>query len=246
MKKAVAGVMWGLRKGRRLLYNSRKFVPGLARQHRLEVMIGPLGVWKDLEAYQFRVLQEHGLKPEHRLLDIGCGPLQGGVAFIRYLQPNSYVGIDTSQRSLDAAFGQIEHHRLAAKNPRLLCSTSFGDAELGPDQFDYFWASQILYYFDEALMTRLFQFLAKRMRPRGMFLGDIIGASHPDFHRPSQSDQLWDLILHRVETLRQWAAPHGLRVHDQGEIRRFGYPKRLRLGSNTLLKITRSADAQAT
>ncbi|HXG47860.1 MAG TPA: hypothetical protein VNO52_09560, partial [Methylomirabilota bacterium] len=97
-------ITWPLRKARRLAFRARLFVPGLRERHILESMVGPVGAWDELQAYQLRVLQANGLRPEHRLLDIGCGPLQGGVAFIGYLAPGHYVGVDRSTRNLAAAY----------------------------------------------------------------------------------------------------------------------------------------------
>ena len=44
---------------------------------------------------------EHGLKPEHKLLDVGCGPLRGGIKFINYLEPGNYYGVDKRADVID-------------------------------------------------------------------------------------------------------------------------------------------------
>ena len=67
----------GLRRFSRKLYDLRALVPGLSFHHQCETMVGPVGYWKELQQYQFNVLQNNGLKPEHSLLDLGSGPLQG-------------------------------------------------------------------------------------------------------------------------------------------------------------------------
>jgi cyclopropane fatty-acyl-phospholipid synthase-like methyltransferase len=82
----------------------RTFVPGWRRRHKLESLLGPLGFWDQLQNYQLQAVVQLGLQPEHSLLDIGCGPLQGGIAFIRYLQADRYVGVDHNPaRSKSAA-----------------------------------------------------------------------------------------------------------------------------------------------
>ena len=52
------------------------------------------GLWEELGVLQFEFLVKRGLKPHHRLLDVGCGALRGGVHFVRYLDPGCYHGID--------------------------------------------------------------------------------------------------------------------------------------------------------
>lgn len=61
------------------------------------------GHWEALGKLQFDYLVANGLKPGHRLLDIGCGTLRGGRHFIRYLAPGGYTGIDISNGRSRAA-----------------------------------------------------------------------------------------------------------------------------------------------
>jgi hypothetical protein len=52
------------------------------------------GLWYELGELQFRFLVDHGLRPDHVLLDIACGSLRAGVRLIPYLQSGNYLGID--------------------------------------------------------------------------------------------------------------------------------------------------------
>lgn len=52
------------------------------------------GKWDELGSLQFEYLKSKGLKPHHKLLDVGCGVLRGGVYFIPYLAPLHYFGFD--------------------------------------------------------------------------------------------------------------------------------------------------------
>src|SRR5256885_1508932 len=47
-----------------------------------------------LGRYMFDFLVESGLRPEHRLLDFGCGALRLGVWALAYLDQGNYFGID--------------------------------------------------------------------------------------------------------------------------------------------------------
>jgi cyclopropane fatty-acyl-phospholipid synthase-like methyltransferase len=227
-------------KVRRRLYAARAWVPGLRERHRLEAMVGPLGFWYELQAYQLQALKSNGLQPKHHLLDLGCGPLQGGIAFIRYLDPARYVGVDINVDRLSAAYTQISTHGLADKNPALLLCDRFGESHLNGRQFDFVWASQVVYYFNEAKLRELFTLLAKRLTSDGKFLGDIIGPRHPEYANPGASAFLSKIELQTVEGLDRLASEYGLRARSLGEIEGFGYPSRLQLRTNVLVEVGRA------
>ena len=225
-----------LRMLRRRLYGLRSYIPGMRHRHRLEALVGPLGCWNELQNYQFRVLTELGMQPHDTLLDIGCGPLQGGVAFIRYLAPSSYYGVDHKPAALRAGCDELTRQRLWRKRPRLLYSCSFGDDELGDMQFDFIWLSQILYYFPEPVLHNLFEMAARRLRPGGTLAGDILG---PNSDRSFLRDRDPIPPDHTPESIDKLARVHGFRATTLGHLHGFGYPRRLNLSHNLLLKVTR-------
>lgn len=60
------------------------------------------GLWEEIGQLQFDFLVNRGLRPDMRLLDVGCGCLRGGVHFVRYLNSGNYYGIDISQELMNA------------------------------------------------------------------------------------------------------------------------------------------------
>lgn len=52
------------------------------------------GMWEEIGGLQFDFMVAQGLKPHHRLIDVACGSLRGGVRFIDYLDPFHYFGVD--------------------------------------------------------------------------------------------------------------------------------------------------------
>ena len=94
------------------------------------------GLWEEVGALQAKFLVEQGLRPEHRLLDVGCGSLRAGVHFVRYLEPGGYFGIDASPELLAAGAFELERLGLGVKKPRLLCNAEFAVESFG-EQFDY-------------------------------------------------------------------------------------------------------------
>ena len=196
-------------------------------------MVGPLGYWKQLQRYQFHAVTRLGLQPHHFLLDIGCGPLQGGIGFIRHLEAGRYVGVDQNPLAIQTAHEEISRNKLTRKNPRLFVSHDFGDDRLGAAIFDFIWMSQVLYYFDERKMHRLLEMVYRRLQPKGIMAGDIFGpASDRSFLRHPLPP------IHTPESVHRLATEHGLRVVALGTLHAFGYPRRLGLGTNILLRIS--------
>jgi SAM-dependent methyltransferase len=224
-----------LRHWRRHLYGLRLYVPGWRRRHQLEKMVGPLGFWDQLQQYQLRVVTELGLSPGHALLDIGCGPLQGGIAFIRYLKAGRYVGVDHNRAAIQTGHEEISRLNLWSKDPRLIVSQNFGDEQLGSAEFNFIWLSQVMYYFDEQKMLSLFAMAERRLRPGGVMAADIFGpASDRSFLRAPLPP------AHTASSLDLLARSCGLRVVELGPLSQFGYPNRLGLRHNVLLRITRA------
>ncbi len=224
-----------LKRVRRQVYGFRAYLPGLKYQHERETMVGPVGFWEELRQYQFNVLAANGLKPAHSLLDICCGPLQGGMAFIRYLDVGGYVGVDISARNLSAGYRQILQEELAGKNPRLITSENFGDDFLEHEQFDFVFVSQTLYLFDDEKMAKLFALVRRVLKPEGKFLADILNPeAYESVIYPNCG---W--LCHTEKSVREVAATQGLEVCCLGGIGQYQYPSRLSLSSNLMLEFRR-------
>jgi len=52
--------------------------------------------------HTFEVLKDLGLKPEHTLLDVGCGSLCSGRHFLFYLEPGNYHAVEPNTWLIDA------------------------------------------------------------------------------------------------------------------------------------------------
>ena len=223
-----------IKKLRRKIYGLRVFIPWLRERHRLEVMVGPLGYWDKLQAYQLNLLVSNGLKPHHKLLDIGCGPLQGGLAYIKYLDKGNYFGIDKNTKAVTIGKTQVRKNKLEDKNPFLSVSDTFGLNEITDVNFDFMWSSQVLYYFDDDLLKSLLKMISLRLKENGKFLCDIIGPKHYEFRLKEHN---W--YLHTVNSLNKIAKDYNLQARELGEIEQYGYPKRLALKTNLLIEITK-------
>ncbi|WUH98808.1 class I SAM-dependent methyltransferase [Spirillospora sp. NBC_00431] len=84
--------------------------------------------WLALGQMQFDYLLKHGLGPDDRVLEIGCGNLRAGWRFIDYLDAGNYYGIDISPDILLAAQDTLVRQDLREKLPHL---TLVSDLKLG-------------------------------------------------------------------------------------------------------------------
>jgi SAM-dependent methyltransferase len=105
--------------------------------------IGYIEEWERHGHAQFEYLTGQGLEPHHYLLDVGCGPLRGGVRFIGYLEPDHYFGVDKNEGVIEAARDQeLERYGLDDKRPTLVAMENFDFPSLGRS-FDYAWAQSV-------------------------------------------------------------------------------------------------------
>lgn len=64
------------------------------------------GLWARFHMFadwQFDILQQHGLQPQHEFLDIGCGFMRLGMKLVPYLDNERYCGVDPIRGYLDLA-----------------------------------------------------------------------------------------------------------------------------------------------
>jgi len=137
-------------------------------EQRAELMRGPVGAWRVDRDIQLRMLETLGLRPEHRLLEIGCGPLQTGAPLIRYLDAGNYTGVDVSADRLATAAQMVRHFGLEGRGQQLLLSDCFGLDRLEPHSFDRVWSFQVVIHFSVSLVRRYMQAVATLLEPDGI------------------------------------------------------------------------------
>jgi hypothetical protein len=154
-------------------------------------------MWDTIGKLQFDYLRKNGLLPQHRLLDLGCGCLRGGVHFIRYLAPGNYFGTDLNASLLTAGYDlELPGAGIQDRMPRenLGCSSEF-DSEFGV-QFDFALAQSL---FTHLVFNRIRQCLERlvfQMKPGGLFFATF-------FELP-EGQAAWMPLRH----------PHGVVTHD--------------------------------
>lgn len=174
----------------------KRFVP--RRLHRIldpewhRRTIGNLELWSELGRLQFDFLVAQGLRPEHHLLDVGCGPLRGGVHFIRYLEPGRYFGVDKNADALqEARERELTPEESAAKRPTLVAMSDFGFERLG-QRFDYAIAQSVFTHLYLNEIVRCLVNMDSVLKPGGRFYATF-------FLNPQGKKNLDD--IHQTDTV---------------------------------------------
>jgi SAM-dependent methyltransferase len=193
------------------------------------------GLWDEIGELQFRYLKNAGLLPQHRLLDVGCGALRGGLHFIRYLNPGNYYGIDMNE-SLIRAGREVELPRagLAGRNPHLLVISAF-EFQQFHSTFQFALALSVFTHIPINAIQRCLVSISRVLEPGGRFFAtyfpaaklhalDLIVHSFGDSRVTTNSDDdpfhyhlsvfefLTNDLLLRVESLGDWDHPRGQHI----------------------------------
>jgi SAM-dependent methyltransferase len=160
--------------------------------------------WLALGKLQFDYLVEHGLQPEHQVLEIGCGNLRAGWRLIRHLEPQHYWGIDISPDVLLAANRTVEHYELQAAEPRLHLVDDLRFTWCPDDRFDVVHAHSVFSHCPIEVIEECFRHVGRILRPDGWF--DLtFNATEGKEHHVLHED-----YYYRPATLIRLAERHGL------------------------------------
>jgi len=130
--------------------------------------LGVGGLWEEIGKLQFNFLVKNGLKPEHFLLDVGCGSLRGGLYFIKYLKNGHYFGIDKNSKFLDGGKIELNEKKLAYKNPILKQLENFEFNTLNQN-FDYANAQSVFTHLNGDAIKLCLQSMEKVLVKNGKF-----------------------------------------------------------------------------
>jgi SAM-dependent methyltransferase len=179
--------------------------------------------WLELGRLQFDYAVSHGLKPDMRMLEIGCGNLRAGRLFIDYLEPGNYYGVDISPDILLAAQDTIAEQGIAAKLPHLTLVTDLRLQFLPDASFDFVHAHSVFSHSPIKVIDQCFAHVGRVMTADGFFdftFDRTEGTEHHVLHED---------FYYRTQTLIELAAKHGLEAtfmddwestgHDQSKIR---------------------------
>ena len=114
-------------------------------------------------------LQENGLQPGDKVLDLGCGALSQGIPLIRYLDQRCYVGVEPNGWLVEAAMEA--NPDLEAKLPRFSWASDFNPVGLGP--FKYVIAHSVLSHAADWQLDQAFLNVRANVDPGAIWLASL-------------------------------------------------------------------------
>lgn len=127
------------------------------------------GMWEEIGRLQFDYLVSQGLRPKHRLLDVGCGCLRGGIHFIPYLADGHYYGIDKNEDLLASAREEeLPEAGLAHRQVHLLCRDDFAFSHFSVP-FDFALAQSVFTHLPWNSILRCLVEMQAVLAPDGKF-----------------------------------------------------------------------------
>jgi SAM-dependent methyltransferase len=159
--------------------------------------------WRRIGRLQFDYLKQHGLRPQHYVLEIGCGNLRAGWRIINYLRPGHYYGADISPDVILAAQDTVVAQGLTAKVPHLTVVKDMKYGFLPDDYFDVVHAHSVFSHCPLDVIEECFAHIGRVMKPSAFFDFTFYRSNDKDYGR------LREEFRYRVETLTAAAERHG-------------------------------------
>jgi SAM-dependent methyltransferase len=122
--------------------------------------------WNERGRFQLHLLRELGLKPEHSLLDVGCGPGRASRYLIEYLAANRYAGVDYNPDFIEIARRVVSEGGLSDKHAHF---QTVQDFELGAltRRFDFMLLFSVLNHCNERQKRAFFRAAGGALTPQG-------------------------------------------------------------------------------
>lgn len=131
--------------------------------------------WNVMAEAQLKILLDKGLKPEHTLLDFGCGMGRLAVNAIQYLNDGNYAGIDADERYMNICTDLVKP---IEKSCQLLLNREFAFEKFNMT-FNYGMAQSVFTHLSDDQVRRCVAQLCKVMAKGGCFVFSYIETNYP-------------------------------------------------------------------
>lgn len=135
------------------------------------------GLWDEIGDLQLNFLKKQGLKPDHKLLDIGCGSLRGGVKFISYLNKGNYYGIDINKSLIEAGKLEIKEANLAEKEANLIVDDKFSIDKFN-ERFEFMLSVSLFTHLNSNIIIRCLKMARESLTENGRYFTTFFEAPY--------------------------------------------------------------------
>ena len=164
-------------------------------------------------AFQIGFLRRRGLEPHHRLLDVGCGTLRGGIPIIEHLDAEHYVGIEARPQVVEEARAELREHGLETKSPRLVCADDPRTVNLD-ERFDFAWSFSVLFHMSDDTLDKALEMVARHLADDGVFYANI----HDTDGKPDGEWQGFPVVYRTLARYEEMLGRHGLVAKNLGPL----------------------------
>jgi cyclopropane fatty-acyl-phospholipid synthase-like methyltransferase len=197
------------------------------------------GLWDELGQLQLDFLIKSGLKQNHKLLDIGCGCLRGGLYYLKYLNDGNYFGLDINQSLIDAGKIEVDEAGLSHKKLNLIVDDAFSLDKFGT-KFDFMVSVSVFTHLPFNNIVRCLNRARKNLLPGGTYYSTYFQAPTPSHLEPIRQEP-GDIVTkydsdpfhYSIEELAYMAKLAKLKLNDIGD---WGHPRNQKMAAFTLLK----------
>lgn len=180
-------------------------------------LVGNPKYWKLKQDFQIDFLKQQGLKPESKLLDIGCGTLRGGIPLIKFLNTGNYYGLEVRKEVLDEGIAEAKEQGVMDKAPHLVHFSDFQELALNTS-FDVMFAFSVLIHMTDEIVNSCIRYASENLAANGVFYANV----NLDSHKKGQ----WQgfPVMHKdLNFYQDLAQQYGLSVEIIGRLSDFGH-----------------------
>jgi SAM-dependent methyltransferase len=138
---------------------------------------GPPHLFEEIGRMGFSLLLREGLRPNSRVLDVGCGALRLGYWLMRFLEPGCYFGIEPQQDMLAVGLEQIVEPEIVARADAHFDANEDFDFSVFGEPFDFVFARSIWTHASKPQIGAMLSSFAANSTPAGVFLTSYKPAS---------------------------------------------------------------------
>jgi ubiquinone/menaquinone biosynthesis C-methylase UbiE len=129
--------------------------------------------------YYADFMEKHGVRGNHRILDIGCGYGRVTIPLLKRQDPTGfYIGTEISKNRLDLAREWIKRESLEHTNHDLVLSKDNSLPFLGDNSIDVVWVLSVFNHMPDQELDQLLEATVRVLRPGGKLFCYFLAESH--------------------------------------------------------------------